>query len=233
MPSPGDETNLSGANTGVNFSNEEFNSSSVASTPDTIYYFKLKSAAFVPSASFTNNYSTSFGSLPNTQVPIMPPNSQPPPHSDSADMPPFITLLANDLGNLNTFDSASGSGRSNNQAIMIQRNNNNYSSNEQMIVAQSPPPPNSIITNEMSSMRKGQQYHNLQNSPNDMVSPCSLPNFKLLDNLMAGNNSHNSPNNNSGALPDDFVFIEPVSIQIYSIGSCVLIFLNRKRLHLV
>ena len=45
-------------------SNDEFNSSSVASTPDTMYYFKLKSAAFAPSASFNNNYySTSLGNL--------------------------------------------------------------------------------------------------------------------------------------------------------------------------
>jgi len=49
-------------------STDEYNSSSIASTPDTMYYFKLKSAAFVPSASFTNNYySSSFGNISQEQ----------------------------------------------------------------------------------------------------------------------------------------------------------------------
>jgi hypothetical protein len=173
---------------------DEFNNSSIASTPDTIYYFKLKSAAFVPSTSFTatgGNYSTSFGNLNHGE--------------STSDLPPFITLLSNELGSLTPF---SHNTTVNNQQML------QHGGDQMLVMAQSPPPPNNIITEHGSgqlSRAKNLKYI----SDTEMASPCSLPNFKLLDNLM-GHNSNPLINNLAGGsnatpAPDDFVLIEPVS----------------------
>ena len=165
----------------------------MGSTPDTIYYFKLKSAAFVPSASFTANnstnyYSTSFGNLA---------------HADSnADLPPFITLLSNEFGNLTPYANNNNQQQ---QALVIQRGGGN----EQTVMAQSPPPPNNIVAEPLRN--KNLRYLDEQQRNNDILaSPCSLPNFKLLDNLMGYNGSPSINAAPGGAIPDDFVFIEPV-----------------------
>jgi len=71
-------------------STDEYNSSSIASTPDTMYYFKLKSAAFVPSASFTNNYySSSLGNI-----------------SQEQDNLPFMGLIQQNENNMNAYNAA-------------------------------------------------------------------------------------------------------------------------------
>ena len=160
-------------------STDEFNSSSVASTPDTMYYFKLKSAAFAPSASFSNNYySTSLGNL-NTD------NEQ----------PPFATLLSNDFSNMN----------------MSERAINNNSHNKIEPIAQSPPPPQLSIEYNFQNRFKNE----LLNGEEGIASPCSLPNFKMLDNQLQQNFTNDTRNLGTasfiGALPDDFVFIESVS----------------------
>lgn len=69
-------------------STDEYNSSSIASTPDTnMYYFKLKSAAFVPSSSFNNNYyASSIGSG----------------MGQDQDNLPFINLMSNEQNNMNS-----------------------------------------------------------------------------------------------------------------------------------
>lgn len=69
-------------------STDEYNSSSIASTPDTMYYFKLKSAAFVPSASFNNNYYAS-GSIGSGV-------------GHEQDNLPFMNLIGNEQGNPST-----------------------------------------------------------------------------------------------------------------------------------
>lgn len=174
---------------------DEYNSSSVASTPDTIYYFKLKSAAFVPSASFTNNYYSS--SISNLQ--------------NENDLPPFITLLSNDFANL----SASDQQRNQLQHYI------NPNSNEQ-VVAQSPPPPHNMIENNIHNrmVNKQLKYKNDildKNNLDQMASPCSLPNFKILDlqGQQLNNNQNMLLNNASGTAPaDDFVLIESVNLNL-------------------
>lgn len=181
---------------------DEYNSS-VASTPDTIYYFKLKSAAFVPSASFTNNYHSSIGNLSNEN-----------------DIPPFITLLSNDFGNLSASERQ-------NQLLQY-----NPHLNEQM--AQSPPPPQQNLEfnfqqNRSASRKINKNRHDSNTGPDNeqqqmiqqqMVSPCSLPNFKMLDTYNAQFLNKETSNNNfnqiasslvSAPQPDDFVFVESVS----------------------
>lgn len=159
-------------------STDEFNSSSVASTPDTMYYFKLKSAAFAPSASFNNNYhSTSFGNL-NTE------NEQ----------TPFATLLSNDFSNINMNEK--GQQRPC-QPIEL--------------LAQSPPPPQLSIEYNLQNRLRTETI----NAEDTMPSPCSLPNFKILDNQMQNNFVYNENRNYTnasfiGVMPDDFVFIESV-----------------------
>lgn len=153
---------------------DEYNSSSVASTPDTIYYFKLKSAAFVPSASFTNNYySSSIGNMNNEN-----------------DLPPFITLLSNDFANLTA-----------SEARCIQQTSNQ---NDQM--AQSPPPPHNLLeyNSQQQKLLTNRQLKYLNSAEEQMTSPCSLPNFKMLE----FQNQLSSNNNNT--VQDDFVFIESV-----------------------
>lgn len=156
-------------------------SSSVGSTSDTIYYFKLKSAAFVPSAgsaSFSNQpYSSSFGNLVN----------------DSNDLPPFIALLSNDFGN--------------NLSV-----GNSNQPDSQLAIAQSPPPPNTLIEFNQRSQRNNNVIPNTSSSLQDerIASPCSLPNFKMLDN-QAFFNSPTAALINHQIDPDDFVFIESVS----------------------
>ena len=188
---------------------DENNSSSVASTPDTIYYFKLKSAAFVPSASFTNNFyggSSSIGNLAN-----------------DTDIPPFITLLSNDFANLSDSEK---------QVAHLDPHQ----------MAQSPPPPQNMLEynfqNQQKSSLRQIKYRNdsmnsQRGSEDQMSSPCSLPNFKMLDNYntqyLNANNSNNyisntneSPKNFNqitatsmmAQQPDDFVFVESVIYKI-------------------
>jgi len=184
---------------------DENNSSSVASTPDTIYYFKLKSAAFVPSASFTNNFyggSSSIGNLANDN-----------------DIPPFITLLSNDFANLSDSEK---------QVAHLDPNQ----------MAQSPPPPQNMLeynfqNQQKSSLRqikyRNDSVSNQSGNEDHMTSPCSLPNFKMLDNYNAqylNNNNNNNTSNTNGSpknfnqitatslmaqQTDDFVFVESVS----------------------
>lgn len=154
-------------------------SSSVGSTPDTIYYFKLKSAAFVPSTSFTNNfYSSSVGNLANDN-----------------ELPPFIALLSNDFSNLSTLD------KQQQQQLLLQQNDNR--------IAQSPPPPNNMIdfNNHLKTSRQARDNSMLDER---LASPCSLPNFKMLDNNQ--NQFLNTQISNNQTEPDDFVFIESVCI---------------------
>ena len=172
-------------------STDEYNSSSIASTPDRMYYFKLKSAAFVPSASFSNNYySASMGNLNNEQ--------------DAP--PPFMQLLSNEYNNVNSSSSA------------LVRN-----TQQQQQVTQSPPPPQ--LSLEYQNTFHMRQRINEMAACDDMASPCSLPNFKMLDNQLQhqflnktevkSHNNNNSDNNNVSsliaAIPDDFVFIESVN----------------------
>lgn len=165
-------------------STDEYNSSSIASTPDTMYYFKLKSAAFVPSASFTNNYySSSLGNLNNDN-----------------ELPPFVTLLSNDFTSSNQLDTTnSTTNKSNIQALPE--------------LAQSPPPPQ-IEYNFRQRTGTDTTCHD-----NNMVSPCSLPNFKILDSQLQQHLNRNerqfsgvggAATSLMGAIPDDFVFIESV-----------------------
>jgi len=172
-------------------STDEYNSSSIASTPDTMYYFKLKSAAFVPSASFTNNYySSSLGNLNNEN-----------------DLPPFVTLLSNDFSNTQFNDH-------------LKQNQMQLQQQHHIDLAQSPPPPQLSLEYNFR-----QRSDTVSGSEEIMSSPCSLPNFKILDNQLQ---QHIAANRNEikqyggqaattslmGAIPDDFVFIESV-IEFY------------------
>jgi hypothetical protein len=164
---------------------DECNSSSIASTPDTIYYFKLKSAAFVPSASLTSNnfYSSSFCNLNNNNF-----------NASDADLPPaFINLLSNDFAQMQTSDRI-------NARYNVNSNGVSGGSSEQ--VPHSPPPPNNTVELRNRQLRQGNQNQDDQ----AMISPCSLPNFKLLDQNMMQLMNHNQ------TAPDDFVFIESVSV---------------------
>nr|AWV66707.1 autophagy-related protein 13 [Brachionus calyciflorus] len=153
---------------------DEYNSSSVGSTPDTIYYFKLKSAAFVPSASFSNNYfSSSFSNLSNEN-----------------ELPPFITLLSNDFANLTTSDA---------------RNNSNDA-----VMAQSPPPPSSLLEYHQQQKMLANRQLKYVNSEEHIASPCSLPNFKMLE--FHQNNLNESKSVLNHQATDDFVFIESRNI---------------------
>ncbi len=187
---------------------DENNGSSVASTPDTMYYFKLKSAAF------TSNHHSSMNAV----------NS----NNESAETTPFSTLLNNDMSNLNL-----------------------RGAQQHQQLAQSPPPPSleymaaaaattTTPTQQQPAMQL-QRFISRNNSllNNDqhhddsinMVSPCSLPNFKTLDNQFQfqhnqqqrhlSNNANNEVRTFYGPSsftnqqqPDDFVFIESV-IKIY------------------
>ena len=183
---------------------DENNSSSVASTPDTIYYFKLKSAAFVPSASFTNNFyggSSSIGNLANDN-----------------DIPPFITLLSNDFAKQSDPEK---------QVAHL----------DTYQMAQSPPPPQNLLeynfqNQQRSALRqikyRNDSVSNQSGNEDQMSSPCSLPNFKMLDNYntqyLNTNNNNNLSNTNESPKnfnqitatsmvaqqPDDFVFVESV-----------------------
>jgi hypothetical protein len=191
---------------------DENNSSSVASTPDTIYYFKLKSAAFVPSASFTNNYSTSFGNISN--------------ENNASDLPPFITLLSADLSNLSTNDRH----QHQQQQLAIDYNQ----------MAQSPPPPQTLIEYPPKTTFSKQAKSRNNSSNNTMIlnltnnehmaSPCSLPNFKMLDtyNQQFLNHTSNSNNTNNSASnqTDDFVFVDSVKffILIFTLKDIFLLF---------
>ena len=193
---------------------DENNSSSVASTPDTIYYFKLKSAAFVPSASFTNNYSTSFGNISNDNNP--------------SDLPPFITLLSADLSNLSTNDRQQ---QQQQQQLAIDYNQ----------MAQSPPPPQTLIEyppkttfSKQAKTRNNSSNNNmilnLTNNNEHMASPCSLPNFKMLDTynqqfLNNTSNNNNNTNNNASNQTDDFVFVDSVIFLTFHLKHLILLFL--------
>nr|AWV66632.1 autophagy-related protein 13 [Brachionus rotundiformis] len=143
---------------------DEYNSS-VGGTPDTIYYFKLNSAAFVPSTSFNNNYfSSSFSNLSEN------------------DLPPFITLLSNDFGNMSTSDAK----------------------NAENFLAQSPPPPNNFVEYQQQRAFTNRQLKMLNNEEH-MASPCSLPNFKMLE---YHHNNFNEAKSVLNQAADDFVFIE-------------------------
>lgn len=174
-------------------STDEYNSSSIASTPDTMYYFKLKSAAFVPSASFNNNYyGSSLGNISQEQENL-----------------PFMNLMSNDM---------------NSSTAVKQRDQHNYSpkqnnlQNDQQIAQSPPPPQHSLEYNFQNRQRNEIQSEDL------IASPCSLPNFKMLDNQIQqhqflSNRNEMKPNitsNNVSSLvanqPDDFVFIESKKI---------------------
>lgn len=175
-------------------STDEYNSSSIASTPDTMYYFKLKSAAFVPSASFTNNYyASSLGNISQEQENL-----------------PFMNLMSNDY-NMNS------------SAAVKQRDYQNLSPKQTTPhhdnqMAQSPPPP-SLEYN----IHNRQRVNELP-AEDLIASPCSLPNFKMLDNQLQHHQFLNTktdmkPNMTSNnvsslvtAAPDDFVFIESKKI---------------------
>lgn len=186
-------------------STDEYNSSSIASTPDTMYYFKLKSAAFVPSASFTNNYySSSLGNLNNEN-----------------ELPPFVTLLSNDFS-----------------SNPIEQHKVQQIQQPHIELAQSPPPPQLSLDYNFQNRQRIDT-----NAEEVMSSPCSLPNFKILDNQLQQQMSNrnemrpfaNAATSLMGAIPDDFVFIESVFSDYL-----VFFFLNffnfinfRKRLRLV
>ncbi|RNA01681.1 autophagy-related 13 -like protein [Brachionus plicatilis] len=153
---------------------DEYNSSSIGSTPDTIYYFKLKSAAFVPSTSFNNNYfSSSFSNLSEN------------------DLPPFITLLSNDFGNMSTSDAK----------------------NAENFLAQSPPPPNNLVEYQQQKILPNRHLKMLNNEEH-LASPCSLPNFKMLE---YHNNNFNEAKSVLNQATDDFVFIESVSLFCFKV----------------
>lgn len=183
---------------------DENNSSSVASTPDTMYYFKLKSAAFVPSASFTNNYysSLSAGNL-NSHL------------NTDTETPPFMTLLSNDLNQMN----------------VSERHQAPPPADQ---LAQSPPPPSLEYNYQQQQQMQIQRFVNRNSQriePNDeptcMVSPCSLPNFRTLDHHLQQQQQHQQqqahqnnelrpfygPASSGANAADDFVFIESVSVQ--------------------
>lgn len=202
------QTNQSKQTTEINqlndeSSTDEYNSSSIASTPDTMYYFKLKSAAFVPSASFTNNYySSSLGNLNNDN-----------------ELPPFVTLLSNDFSSNQLNDNNNSNS-----------NRNNVNTQHHHIeLAQSPPPPQLSLEYNFQNRHRADTT---SGSEEMMSSPCSLPNFKILDNQLqqhianknemklysgggggGGGGTINAAAATSlmGAIPDDFVFIESVS----------------------
>lgn len=175
-------------------STDEYNSSSIASTPDTMYYFKLKSAAFVPSASFNNNYyGSSLGNISQEQENL-----------------PFMNLMSNDM-------NASNSAKQKQEQQNYSPKQNNLQYDNQM--AQSPPPPqHSLEYNFQNRQRNEIQQEDL------IASPCSLPNFKMIDNQLQqhqflNNKNEMKPNatsNNVSSLvaaqPDDFVFIESKKI---------------------
>ena len=184
---------------------DENNSSSVASTPDTMYYFKLKSAAFVPSASFTNNYysSLSAGNL----------NSQ-----NDNETPPFMNLLSNDLNQMNVSDRHPTDQLA--QSPPPPSLEYNYQQQQQLQI-------------QRFVNRNSQRIEPPNDESNCMVSPCSLPNFRTIDHHLqhqqhqaSQQQQHQSNQNNelrpfygpaslsnaSGGNPtDDFVFIESVS----------------------
>ena len=80
------------------------------------------------------------------------------------------------------------------------------------ILAQSPPPPQLSIEYNFQNRFRSETH----NSEDAIPSPCSLPNFKILDNHLQHNIGNINENRNFatasfiGALPDDFVFIESV-----------------------
>lgn len=170
-------------------STDEYNSSSIASTPDTMYYFKLKSAAFVPSASFNNNYYAS-GSIGSGA-------------GQEQDNLPFMNLIGNEQGK-------------HDQHNYSPKQNPNF--DQQM--AQSPPPPELSMEYNFRQ-RAGTDIHSNEEA---IASPCSLPNFKMLDNQMQQHQflntrkemkSNMTSHNVAGlvaAQPDDFVFIESKKI---------------------
>ena len=189
---------------------DENNSSSVASTPDTMYYFKLKSAAFVPSASFTNNYysSLSAGNLNN--------------HNDN-ETPPFMNLLSNDLNQMNVSDN-----RHHPSADQLAQSppppslEYNYQQQQQLQI-------------QRFVNRNSQRIEPPNDESTCMASPCSLPNFRTIDHHLQHHNQqqqhqvnpHQQSNQNTELRPfygpaslsngpggnaaDDFVFIESVS----------------------
>lgn len=174
-------------------STDEYNSSSVASTPDTMYYFKLKSAAFVPSASFTNNYyASSLGNISQEQEQL-----------------PFVHLMSNDYNNMNSSNSVNKQNRENESP---KQNPLHYEQG----MAQSPPPPQ--LSMEYNFQNRQQLLQD------EIASPCSLPNFKMLDNQLQqhkflnnkteikSNVTSNNVSSLVAAAPDDFVFIESKKI---------------------
>lgn len=191
---------------------DENNSSSVASTPDTMYYFKLKSAAFVPSASFTNNYYSSLSGGLNL-------NS----HTDN-ETPPFMNLLSNDLNQMNVSDQ--------------HRHQTPASAGADQLLAQSPPPPSLEYNYQQQQQMQIQRFVNrnsqqrteqplpLNDEPNCMVSPCSLPNFRTIDHHLQQHHQQSNQNTelrpfygpasvsnaSGGNATDDFVFIESKKI---------------------
>lgn len=131
------------------------------------------------------------------------------------DMPPFVTLLSNDFTNTSQLDT------------------NTTNKSNMPDLAQSPPPPQIEYnfrqrTDTNSHDMSSGELHPHQNN---MVSPCSLPNFKILDshlqqhlnratnerfNLGGGGGGVSSgagaATSLMGAIPDDFVFIESKKI---------------------
>jgi hypothetical protein len=200
---------------------DECNSSSVASTPDTKNFFRLKNAAFVPMTSFSSNNNatdllslaaqyggqgsvSSASDLTGTSVPN--------------EMPPFLTLLTDEFVAANN---------NNNPDLIKQRLNNETSLN---MTQQSPPPMQNLSLFDNNNMNQFQLKHQLddenQSSP---IGPNSLPNFKLIEqriqqanrmkhHLHLSNNNNNMISNSANTMslmapmPEDFVFIESVII---------------------
>lgn len=175
-------------------STDEYNSSSIASTPDTMYYFKLKTAAFVHSASYNNNcYSTSLGNISQEQEQL-----------------PFMHLMSNNENN-----------NTNSINIAKQREMQNE---QQMAQSPPPPQISLEYNfqNRQQQLQQQQQMqadeliaspHSL---PNFKMLDNQLQQHQFLNNRNNEPRSSGHGNNNACSLvttaPDDFVFIESKKI---------------------
>ena len=211
---------------------DEYTTSSVGSTPDTVYYFKLKSAAFVPSASFSNTHTLMANMNAQQQQQQQQHQHQQHQHNTSgsgsgsgnsnnnynyysasnlsnemsSDLPPFITLISADMSP-NSY-------------------NNNNSEQQRAQMAKSPPPPqllhhaidfqnrgaavaaagqrhNQFGGKQQQQQQQQQQHLHEAGIGEHMASPCSLPNFKMLDTYsqqqqFVNNFAAHSPNSSGG-----------------------------------
>lgn len=123
------------------------------------------------------------------------------------ELPPFVTLLSNDFTS---------------NPIEQQQKVQQIPQKQHIELAQSPPPPQlSLEYNFQNRQRSDTTGDEI------MSSPCSLPNFKILDNQLQqhiSNRSEMRPFTNTatslmGAIPDDFVFIESVFETIFKLNN--------------